>query len=474
MGSGAIDPQQALVDLLVIANGDTGVGVNTPLAGMQEVTYVRSDPGIPAVRLDSLVSVWWLPDYGQGTGPQVVPIVIVPVLANFTFNDGTSILAVGGRTLPPSNSGLAGAGQNPSTNCLVVYDTTQRNHTGGYCVARAGTGTLDLPTPRAVLLYHELSHAFRIVNNNSLALTSSSSNVSSPEENAAITEENVLRTQLGGSSAVLRDANNHSGAPCPQGPGPCCIIASVASGSSLSDEVAALRRVRDGFLRRSEIGYAFFERLLWDYYGFSPQVCTLMAGHPEVRALVLEGFVRPLVMMLSLMEELAIGGADPIALGNQFKVMHHDDEPAVIRLETLSLGRRVLAGDDVDLPEEWRELSELLAPALRSDHLRWGLVEPIAQYESLLAAALSGSGAEELGRRLEDGFEDWAAAMPLDDLWGALTVAELQDSLAFLDTTLLRSQEMRVAFRDRLRQEVPTATVLNSLDGKQRPGGENG
>src|SRR5206468_3724559 len=115
---------------------------------------------IPATRLATLVNTNFNPDYGLGAGPQAVPIVILPVLANFVLNDGRSILAVGGTSLAPSNSGLRGAALNNTTDCLVIYDTTQNNG-AGYCAARGTTATLNLQTPNPVILYHELSHAFR-------------------------------------------------------------------------------------------------------------------------------------------------------------------------------------------------------------------------------------------------------------------------------------------------------------------------
>lgn len=466
-GAGSIDANQALIDLGIIVNGDTGFGADPPAGNRQLVTYARSDPGIPPVRMDALVNTSFTPDYGLGAGPQTVPMVVVAALDNFTLNDGTSILIVGGTALPPSNSGLGGAGLNTTTDCLVIYDTTQ-NQGNGYCVARAGTGgTLDLQSPNPVILYHELSHAFRIVNNNLLALTGVC-NPSSPEENAAIVDENDLRNQMAagsGSPAVLRDPGIHCAGLCAGGStGTCCIIASVASGSPVSTEVSSLRRVRDGFLRKSEIGFAFFDRLHRDYYGFSPQVCTLMATRQDLRPLVLDGFVRPLVTMLGVMEKLALAGAEPEALGAGFLEEHDDRAAAAARLATLDRGRAVLSGDAVELPERERELAGLLAPALDSDHVRWALVEPVGLYREVLGAALDGATAEEVGRRLRDGFEAWAAQMPLDDVWASLTAAELREALDFLDFTLLRSPQSQRAFRRRLQQELPDVTAIAALD----------
>lgn len=473
-GGGSLDANQAAVDLAIIANGDTGLGLAGAVGNRQQVTYGRTDPGVPPTRLDTLVNTNFNPDYGLGAGPQAVPIVILPVLANFTLNNGTSILAVGGTALPPSNSGLAGAGLNNTTDCLVIYDTTQNNG-AGYCTARAGTGgTLDLQTPNPVILYHELSHAFREVTNALNALTAGC-NPSSPEENAAIVDENDLRTQIAnaaGTAPVLRDAGIHCGAICSGGSsGGCCIVASVASGSPLSEEVAALRSVRDGFLRKSEIGFAFFDALHRDYYGFSPQVCVLLARHPALRPLVLEGFVRPLVFSLGLIEVFALRIAGAAALGERFVAHHQDRAAGAERLGMLQHAREVLGGNDARLNGEQRELTELLAPALRSEHLLWAVVEPIQLYESALAAYLDDCTVEQLGELLFAGIESWAVRMPLDDVWASLTSAELREELDLLESTLLRTMQARARFRDRLNRQRGGATAVTDLsDESSRPG----
>ena len=164
-GTGTLDANQGAVDLAIVANGDTGLGLAAAVGNRQQVTYARTDPGTPPTRLDTLVNTNFNPDYGLGAGPQAVPIVILPVLANFVRSDGALVTTFGGTALPPSNSGLAGAGLNTTTDCLVIYDTSQSNGSG-YCTARAGTGgTLDLQTPNPVILYHELSHALRTATN---------------------------------------------------------------------------------------------------------------------------------------------------------------------------------------------------------------------------------------------------------------------------------------------------------------------
>jgi hypothetical protein len=463
-GMGNVNPAQGAADLAVIANFDGGLGVAAAVGNRQAVTYARTDPGIPPVRLDTLVNTNFTPDYGLGAGPQSVNIVIVPAFSNFTRNDGRLITANAGWALPPSNSGLGGAGLNNTTDCLVIYDTTQNNATG-YCTARGTTDTLDLPFPNPVLLYHEVSHAFRIVTNAFLSLAGGC-NPSSPEESAAITDENDVRTQtatLIGVAPVLRNPANHCGDPgCDTGG--CCMVASVASGSPLSEEVAALRSVRDGLLRKSEIGFSFFQSLHYAYYGFSPQVSTLMAQHPSLRPLILEGFVRPLVSTLRLVERHALGNEGPESLGGQFASDHADRAEAAARLSTLRRAREVLDGSDIDLPDVQRELAQLLCErALPNEHVRWALVEPIQLYHSALQAHLDGCGAERLGEHLNEAICSWAVRMPLDDVWASLSVAELREELDLLESTFLRTAEVRASFRQRLKRKFGDVTAIATV-----------
>jgi len=473
-GAGNLNPDDARISLSIISNLDTGLGQLPFVGNRQEVTYVRTLEGIPPTRLDDLVNTNFNPDYGSG--PQTVPIVLVAVLENFTLNDGRSILTIGGTALPPQGSGLAGADLNNTNDCLVIYDTTLNNG-NGYCVARDGTGgTLDLEISNPMLLYHELSHASRVVTNSLLAL-SNICDPSSPEENAAIVDENDIRTQIAntnGETPVLRDPGIHCGGDCGGSTITCCIIASVASGSPLSPEVAAFRSMRDGLLRKSEIGFAFFQSLHHDYYGFSPQVSKLMAQHPALRPLVLEGFVRPLVSILHLIELYALGDGSAKTLGEQFIADHIDRESGAMRLNMICLAHDVLNGDDAELTDVQRELARLLYPALESEHLKWSLVEPFQIYQSALHTYLNGCATEQIGKQMYEAICSWAGRMPLDDVWASLAISELQGELEILENLLLHTPETRASFRDRLQKKFDDVTAVEiALRNKESKFGGN-
>jgi hypothetical protein len=465
IGSDDLDSGQGLIDLTIIAN-DTGFGANAPAGGQQLITYARTLNGTVQQRLDTLVNTTFTPDYGSG--PQNVDIIIAAGTADFVLDDGTS-LRNNGTSLPPSNSGLAGASLNPTLNNLVIYDTDQ-----SICVARDGTGgDLDLPESNPAVLYHELSHSFRIVNNTLLALTAEC-DPSSPEERAAIIDENELRTDLANRQGVtpeLRDPNNHCGdVGCDSG---CCIIATVASKSLTSPQVQSLRCVRDHFVRSTELGYAFFEQFFRDYYSFSPQVCTAMARNAGLSEHLLEGWVNPLLEFWSLMIERSRGGMTPGATGDAFLRRQPDRPRAEARREALRRTFAYWSHADLDDDATRIELMRLLRErAWPSEHIQWALVAPVRIYHDLLALYLEGAGAEVIGRAIEGAVDSWAPELPLSEVWASLSAEQAAAELAFCESALLQTPVSRQRFARRLRERFGHITAITGvLDGQERPRG---
>ncbi|MGH7497794.1 MAG: CFI-box-CTERM domain-containing protein [Gemmatimonadales bacterium] len=447
-GSGGVDPNQAMVDLAVIANGDTGLGFTLIPPNQQQVNYARTLGGTPPVRLDTLVNTAFT------LGGNALSIVILAVKSNFALNDGTMITVVGGTSLPPSGSGAPGATLNNTTNCLVIYDTSQSNGQG-YCAARLGTGgTLDLQTTNPVILYHELSHAFRIVTNASLALTAAC-NPSSPEENAAITDENDLRTQIAavaGTTAVLRDPGIHCGSTCTGGSSNCCVIVTVASQSGISAEVQALRVLRDRVLRKSELGFTFFDRLFRAYYSFSPQVVSLMARNPNLRPLILDVYVRPLIRSLQMIQHLTIDR------GNQESataLLREIVDPEGVTVQQV-LVWKLLDGDRALLGETEAELAALLeARATGIPHIQWAMVEPVQMWFKAMEQLTAGASLETVGAWWKDRIDEWAPRVPIEPFWGVLTRAELEGELQVVREVLVTSRGGRRRFAERLAGAYP-------------------
>lgn len=468
-GAGNLDPNTVFVNLAVVAKLDTGLGHGPQIGDQQQVTYGQTITDTCPNRLNLLVNTAFPPvDYGQGMGMQTVNIIVLGCQANFTLNDSSLVSSRGGVTLPPSGSGLPGAMLNNTQQCLIVYDTTQNNGQP-ICVTRQGSGgVIDLPIPNPVILYHEMSHAMRIVTNTLHALTASC-NPSSPEEKAAMIDENDMRTQLAamlGDPPELRDTDIYCGALCTGPTGGCCIVASVASGSPISEEVQALRSVRDGLLRRSEIGFAFFERLHYDYYAFSPQVCTLMARRPELPPLVLRGFVRPLITVLRLLKARSVDGIGGEALGELFAEMHADPATVGDTLEALRRTRAFWMDGEDDDDEAVRELGHLLRDrALPSPHVNWALIRTVGIYGDALEAFAAGASTLEIGRLLLTDFTEWALQVPLDPVWASLSARQIEAELDFYENGLLRSEEAGTRFRDRLLERFEGITAIDSVAG---------
>lgn len=461
IGSNDLDTLQAFVDLVIIANDD-GVGLNDPAGGMQQVTYNRTMNGAPQLRLDALVNTAFTPDYGSG--PQNVDIIVIPGLSGFTLDDGTSF-ANNGTALPPASSGLPGAGLNTTENCLVIYDTQQT-----ICVARDGTGgDIDLPISNPVVLFHEFSHAFRIVNNTLLALTAEC-DPSSPEENAAIVDENDLRTQIANRQGVtpeLRDPGIHCG-EVDEDCSSCCIIATVVSKSLASPQVQFLRSVRDRFVRSTEVGYAFFEQFFRDYYSFSPQVCTIIAGNPSIPGHLLEGYINPLLDFWKVMIERSDQCFSDADLGAAFVRHHPGRTQAEVRLDALH--RTVTywlnqESNDSDAPAELITL--LKDRAWPSDHIQWALVAPVRIYHDLLTLYLDGANEETIGREFNRALESWAPEVPISEVWASLPTEQVVKELEFCDNALLQSAGNKKRFhqrlKDRFRDITSIAVVLNDL-----------
>jgi hypothetical protein len=299
-----------------------------------------------------------------------------------------------------------------------------------------------------------------------LALTPGVCDPSSPEENAAIVDENDLRTQIANRKGVtpeLRDPGIHCGTVgCDGG---CCIIATVASKSLTSPQIEHLRSVRDYFVRSTEVGYAFFEQFFRDYYSFSPQVCTIMAGNPGIGEHLLEGYVNPLLDFWKIMiERSARLLRDDADLGAAFAHHHPDLAQAEARLDALRRTAMYWLNRDSDSSEAPAELIAILrARAWPSDHIQWALVAPVRIYHDLLRLYLDGADKETIGREFNRALESWAPEVPISNVWASLPVEQFVRELEFCDNALLQSAGNKKRFRRRLRDRFNDITSINAV-----------
>jgi len=224
--------------------------------------------------------------------------------------------------------------------------------------------------------------------------------------------------------------------------------------------------VRDGFLRRSQVGYAFFQTLFHDYYAFSPQIATILAGRPGLRGAVHDGFVRPLITILQLMRRFGVDGATAAELGRAFGEAHRDtagERHLWVEQAQSWLADPASAGVS---PDQVPVLVDMLGRALESGHVVWAMVEPLEIYERALEASLDGRSDDAIGQLLVEGFSTWGSRLPFDPVWASLPVASLDTELAFVENALLRTAASRATFRERLVREFPDITAIQSLVGR--------
>ena len=463
LGSDDLDPARGFIDMTIIAN-DTGLGMADPAAGKQRMVYTRTGNGPPRLRLDAMINTAFSPDYGSGANN--VDTIVVAGLKSLVLDDGTP-MANNGTALPPKSSGLPGASLNPTEQCLVIYDTQL-----AICVARDGSGgTLDLPVSPPVALYHEFSHAIRIVNNTLLALTVAC-DPSSPEERAAIIDENDLRTDLAsreGVSATLRDPGIHCGRLASESEGCCCIIATLVSRSPRSQQVQRLRCARDHFVRGTEVGHAFFDHFFRDYYAFSPQACTLMAGDQSLRGQLLEGFVEPLLDFWNMMVERGRCVMSSTQLGAAFIALHADRGHAERRRAALHRTSAYWESGDGQSAEAPAQLMALLRErAWPSPYMQWALVVPVRLMHALLTRYLAGADAQSIGRTLSEALDAWAPEVPISTLWAGLPAAQVRRELGFCERALLQTTKSKTRFRQRLGERFPDITAVACVLGRSQ------
>jgi hypothetical protein len=470
-GTGGVFPDRGFVDLIQIANGDTGLGEEAAAGDLIDVTYARSLGGIPPERLDELVNTDF---FGHD-------IIVIPVDESFMLSPDLvgSVAELGGLTNPEAITNYGGITiapgdtGNPTASVWVIYDTSD-NGGQGYCVPKEGGGTVGMPS--AVILYHELSHALRDATDTQLD-DSDTGCEANPEEHQAELDENDMRDQLGSDH---RDVTKHCTSPgCAAN---CCIVASVATGSAYSGEVNALRRVRDEALRRSEVGFDFFEHLHYDYYSVSPQVVAMMEGDQELRERIAAALVVPLTQCLKLLCFHRDAQPGAAGLGERFLEQLADCP----ELHSLSPEQVALALDTVRrpgaatpaLPGALEPLARLLrARASASSFIRWGILDPIEMYLAAVGWRPDDIGSNEIGARLAAAFAHWGVRLPLTDVWQRLSNHTIAEELRFLCGWLLPTSQARADFARRLREHLgdhrADGAAIDAILGCETVGGRS-
>ena len=113
------------------------------------------------------------------------------------------------------------------------------------------------------------------------------------------------------------------------------------------------------------------------------------------------------------------------------------------------------------------ELATLIrARAWPSEHIRWGLIEPLRIYADALRAYAKGATSVEMGRALRRSFNAWAAMVPLDHVWASLSAEQLRTELQLYENRLLRPARARGRFRRRLLERFGDVTAIRVVLGR--------
>jgi hypothetical protein len=455
MGANTFQLATAQTHIISIARMDTGQGFSSTTTTIEgatctEITYVRTLTGATSIRLDALVH-----DTGF-TSPRQIIIMAVP--SNFLLPSGVPVKNVAGQAF---NIGTTG---NPfASHICTIYDSDDCNGTGHW-VDKEGGGSTSFPPD--VILYHELAHCFHFATG--VATT----------EPLAETDENDMRDARGLSH---RDTSSHTGG-CGGGPTKCCIVASLTTGSSYSEDIQRFRHLREQTLRHSVVGDDFFNEFFYRYYGFSPEITSLIGRRPNLRPLIKERFVMPLLASLEMLIFYADKKGDGLAKFLRGQARRQDLSDIYQKSSLEELARYLKNARDFDskaisatLKSKGRQYSgfkELLRhiskETLRDDYIDWSLVAVVELWVKGALMIYSGKSEAEIDCHLNEKITRWIALMPVSKVWKEFSRIETEMELQSLEQFMFdpRSREI---FSGRLIEKHPrhTDTILRWAAGRE-------
>jgi hypothetical protein len=378
---------QVWLNLYAISREDGNFGEVAP-PGDPSVTQVEYKGAAPtpqtATRLYELANTTFdLPIVVTGLAGGMDPYSGMDVTGNgFTYVDSTSSTFAGGLV-------------------RVVYDLNQCNGAGivGFDITNK-----RITTPNPVLLYHELSHAFRAAKHQTDPVN---------DEIPAETDENVMRSELG---LCLRDVNNHGG-DCGPPADDCggstgdphgCFIVSATTGSPASVEVSRLRRLRARVGAASRLAAELIDVIYGEYYQFSPGIVAQIHQDAAAREAVLGIVVRPLLAWYTLAGTLALEQADQKAISDAVADVlrvcpsHVGASSIAAVLETLRSNGPL----PPDAPHLLLDFAPKVREAARFHSASWAILDPLVRVWT--SAARGGDLVEEVAQ--------WLATAPLEML----------------------------------------------------------
>jgi hypothetical protein len=362
------DSGTAFLNLYTISSSDGGLG-DTAVVGdptVLQVTYARTKASATAVRLDTLVN-----------GVSSIPPIVITALNGGTDPYTGANVTGNGVTYVDSSSGF--------DIIRTVYDIGQCNGAG---IALFDISGNPISAPNAVILYHELSHAYHGVIHQ-FPFPQSACPGNTTDEPAAEIDENVLRSQL---NLCLRDVCNHGlqcgpGDDCGGSTGPdgstgpeiICFIVTATTGSSASEEIVVMRQLRDRVAAVSGLGAQLIDAIYGEYFQFSPAIAADLQQDATAREAVLQIVVRPLFAWYTLAGALGlerdaaavkravrdVGKACPRYLASTIAAL----------LETIRAGEPLPAG----APRMLLDFAPRIREAAQFRFASWAILDPLVR-----------------------------------------------------------------------------------------------
>jgi hypothetical protein len=415
-GAFNFDAAQVQIDLISIALADVDLGFNeTPLINREgfdciETTYNSlNESGNTPQRIFDLIN-----ENGYTSPPDVI---IIGDDGSFVLADGTSTTAANGFAMSPGASGAIGSNTNPFANHVcTIYDISLCNGNGMWIETNGG-GTSPMTT--ASLLYHELSHCFRIITN-ALPLDGSGNVDVTQEEINATIDENDMRSV---ENLPDRDINSRAGG-CGGGTVSCCIIASLATTSPYSNEVVKLRYVRDNFLRNSNVGDAFFKSFFYEYYAFSPEITRLIGHYPTLKEVTKNNFVNPLLLSLDMLVYNKENKGKNLYSFVENQIKQKEDinykDLILIRNITNSIINGNLTSEQINSLfgkiEGFDQINQYLnLEIMTKEVLKWSLFEPLCIWLEAAINVFDNNFKLEINTNIA--ISKWISNFPISDIW---------------------------------------------------------
>jgi hypothetical protein len=424
-----------------ISEQDGNLG-DTPTADptVNQLTYDGAAPaGTTAARLHAMVN-------NNFPGTILIENIVVT-----TLNGGIDPYS----GLDVTGNGFTYVDTNTTPDVIrVVYDLSQCLGAG---IATFDTSNNPITTPNPVILYHELSHAFRGVTGTNAA----------NDEPPAITDENDLRAVLG---LCMRDVNNHAGqcsggSNCggSDGSGGGCFIVTATTGSPESAEIVELRRLRDGVAAESRLGARLIEAIYTEYARFSPAIADGLAQDTTAREAVLRIAVRPLLAWYALAGLLASEAPDSARVHRAAKALRSACPRYLAVLPIAEYLDRIRAGRPLPAaaPGFLREFEPRIRQGARLRFASWAILDPLTA-----AWAPSSGDADVVGRVVE-----WLAAAPLEALAPPSDAEGVAREMAGLERLLSRQPSLYARLRERLDLAWRPAAGMHDPHGPARKDG---